>query len=136
MSVDGQVAHTLEVLCEWSEGFALSFVFSDTARCRGLPADVLYCASYAVTDHLVAAAMAWIEGAPRPVVLNFYGCSSDTIQAAMRRLNERRSVLEKFGRPMLVVCPAEARLSVQYAAPDLWHIRTLVPDQASEKGAR
>lgn len=127
MTCDNQVAHTLEVLSTWSEGFALSFVFSDTARCSGLQAEVLYCAEYATTDQLVTAVLAWIEKASRPIVLNFYGCLSVSIPDAMRRLNERRSLLERLGRSLVIVCPEATRMPVQYAAPDLWHIRTQVP---------
>lgn len=130
--MENQVAHTLEVLSEWSEGFALAFVFSDTARCSGLPADALYCAQHASVSELVDDVLNRVADATRPVVLNFYGCPTDVIQEAVRRLNERRSMLEQLPKPLVIVCPAAARMLVQYGAPDLWHIRTLVPGTALE----
>lgn len=132
MSVDNPVAHTLEVLREWSEGFAICFVFSDTARCTKVDADVLYCASHSTTDNLVVAALDSVAVAARPVILNFYGCPLATVQEVMRRLNERRFLLERMSVPLVIVSAADARLPVQYAAPDLWHIRTLVPAPTSE----
>lgn len=116
----------LGLLQEWVDGFALSFVFSDSASAVRLDADVLYCARHSDANDLVTEALTAAQVAARPVVMMFLGCDVRVMLDALARLNERRSLLEKCGQVVLLVCPVAAKTNVRNSCPDLWHIRTSI----------
>lgn len=119
--------YVLNVLSDWSEGFVLVFVFSEQPAESALEAETLSWRTDASVDQVVGDVLDKLDAA-RPVILDFRSCGRAILQDSARRLNERRAQIERIVHPVLFLCLPEDRMLVQQAAPDLWHIRTMVPE--------
>jgi hypothetical protein len=128
--MQSKLHNALDILSSWSEGFVLTFVFSDDAPDANLEANVLSWEADA-TIHQVVEKIIEQLAATRAVVLDLRACGEAVLRDVSRRLNERRALLERIPHPVLFVCSPRNRMLVQQAAPDLWHIRTMVPEAAA-----